>query len=127
MGLINKHSQKIIRFGIAGIFITFIYISVGLLLMHINGLNKALSSPIAFIIANICSYLIHTRWSFSTNYKIKNFTRFYVVSFIGLMVSWGAPILGRAYDFNEVSILLITSLIIPIVSFMLHSLWTYRS
>lgn len=124
---LNNSKNKIIRFIFAGVLVTFIYIVIGFILLKFTDINSVEVNAIAFIIANLFSYMIHTLWSFSTKIKKNNFLKFYIVSLIGFLISLILPMLGEHLKVDKFFITIVTSLSIPLFTFIVHNLWTYKA
>lgn len=123
---LSKPPKKIIRFIFAGIIVTLIYIVTGLLLLNIFEVTPVIANGLAFIIANIFSYVIHTLWSFSTEIKKNNFYKFYIVSLCGFLISLVLPAMGENFSIDKSFTVIITSVSIPLFTFLFHHLWTYK-
>jgi putative flippase GtrA len=123
---LSNPPKKIIRFIFAGTIVTLIYIVTGLLLLNIFEVTPVIANGLAFIIANIFSYVIHTLWSFSAEIKKNNFFKFYLVSLCGFLISLALPAMSENFNINKSFTVIITSLAIPLFTFLLHHLWTYK-
>ena len=123
---LNNPKNKIIRFIFAGLLVTLIYIAIGFLLLKFTDVNSVLANGIAFVIANLFSYMIHTLWSFSAEIKKNNFLKFYMVSLAGFSISIILPMLGEYLNADKFLMTVITSLSIPLFTFILHNSWTYK-
>ena len=118
--------RQIVRFTVAGLLVTGIHALVAALAIGIGGLRPEAGNGLAFVVANISSYLLHTLWSFSAQPRTKNMFRFVVVSLFLFAVSVVVPgIVDRLGLHYGIGITAVT-LIIPPLSFVLHRFWTYR-
>jgi putative flippase GtrA len=118
--------RRAVRFGITGVFVTACHACYAVAAIELDGWTPPVANGYAFTFATLVSYLLNTRWSFSRPVCGRSFARFWMVCSLGLMqsigVSWAVERAGLPYP---VGIGLIT-LTVPPVSFVLHSLWTYR-
>lgn len=106
--------------------VTGFHILIAVGLIHLLQLTPSLANGIAFVGATIFSYVINTRWSFSSPLHGKNLFRFVLVSIIGLFfavaISGLAEFYGMHYWFGIAGIICVVT---P-VNFFLHSVWTYK-
>lgn len=121
-----KLEGKPFRFIIAGIFVTSIYILIAYLAQKYVFDSLPIANAIAFILANIVSYFIHTIWSFSEAIKKKNLLKFYIVTLGAFGLSVLIPSLGQHFQINHITTIICTALVIPIFTFLLHLFWTYK-
>ena len=84
------------------------------------------ANGLAFVIANIISFVINTLWSFSSKLEGERLLKFLVVTLISfsltLFIAWGAGFLGLHY---LTGVLLIIC-IVPMLTFLMHNYWTYK-
>lgn len=117
---------RLVRFGVSGVIATGIHVAVATLLIYLLHASQVVANGVAFVIANIGSYLLNTLWSFGATPGRDSYLRFLAVSLLGLMltlaISAGAEALGASYWAGLAAILCV----VPIVTFVLHRSWTYR-
>ncbi|WP_432259426.1 GtrA family protein [Cupriavidus sp. TMH.W2] len=117
---------KLLRFGISGVIATAIHVAVATPLIYLLHASQVSANGVAFIIANICSYLLNTLWSFGARPSRNSYLRFLAVSMVGLGMTLGmssvAQALGAGYWLGLAAILSV----VPVVTFVLHRSWTYR-
>lgn len=122
-----KSYKKINRFLITGILVTALHAVIAVILIHNMTLKPPLANGAAFILATIASYIINTRWSFSSKSSHHVIFKFCAVSIIGLHISvsvaWIAQELGISYLFG----IFFTAIISPAITFTLHNFWTYKN
>lgn len=121
-----KLKPKFLRFFIGGIFVTCIYISIAFLIQQYFFSNLSIANALAFIVANVSSYLIHTVWSFSEVIKKKNLLRFYIVTLGAFILAILIPLIGQYSQMNYLVINICTAIIISIFTFLSHLFWTYK-
>jgi putative flippase GtrA len=118
--------RRAIKFGVTGVFVTACHAAYAVTAIELNGWTPPTANGFAFTFATFISYLVNTRWSFSREVSGRSLLRFWMVCCVGLAqsiaVSTAVEHAGMPYP---VGIGLI-SVTVPPVSFMLHSLWTYR-
>lgn len=130
MNTLNKSNpsllKRTIKFGITGLFVTALHITVATLFIKFIIHEVSIANGVAFCIATITSYLMHTKWSFSSAVQGKNLLRFIVVSAIGLFLSLTIPLITRSMGFDYIIGTLTVVTVLPIINFALHNFWTYR-
>ena len=114
------------RFGVSGVAATGVHVAIATTLINGCSASQVTANGVAFVCANVCSYLLNAFWSFSAKPGRANFLRFYVVSLLGLAltlaISWLAQTLRLTYWAGLVAILLA----VPPLTFVLHRFWTFR-
>ncbi|MBB3011611.1 GtrA family protein [Cupriavidus alkaliphilus] len=116
--------QKVVRFGVSGGIATAVHFSVAWAVFSFLTPRADIANGVAFVVANIFSYVLHTLWSFSSSMSPQQFARFIVVSLVGLGISTGVPaLLGAGRFWLSTGTVLVA---VPACSFLLHNFWTYR-
>ncbi|ONH56718.1 Putative flippase GtrA (transmembrane translocase of bactoprenol-linked glucose) [Pseudomonas cedrina] len=118
--------KKVLRFCATGLLVTSTHAFIVWLMVGVLFFSPPLSNGIAFIIATITSYTINTLWSFSQPLQRHTLYKFICVSIIGftasVVIAWAAQALGLNYFLGIVGVVLT----VPVMTFILHSTWTYR-
>lgn len=124
--MIKPILRRAVKFGISGLVVTACHAAYASTAIELNGWTPPAANGLAFLFATLVSYLLNTRWSFSARPSGQSFIRFWGVCGLGLAQSMGiAAAVERAGEPYPVGIALI-AVTVPPVSFLLHSLWTYR-
>lgn len=123
----DRHTLgRLLRFGISGVLATGIHVAVATPLIYWLHASQPRANGVAFVVANIGSYLLNTLWSFGAAPGRDSYLRFLAVSLLGLgltlAISAGAQALGAGYWAGLAAILAV----VPAVTFVLHRSWTYR-
>jgi len=122
----RKTLARLFRFGVSGIIATGIHVAVATSLIYLLHASQVSANGMAFVIANVSSYLLNTLWSFGATPGRDSYLRFLAVSLLGLVltlgISAGAQALGAGYWAGLAAILSV----VPAVTFVLHRAWTYR-
>ena len=118
--------KRTVRFGATGLFITALHVAIATLFVNYVLHDSSIANGVAFCIATIASYLMHTKWSFSSQVQRKTFVKFMVVSAFGLGLSLGIPLIVNALGFNYIVATLAVVFVLPVTNFVLHNFWTYR-
>jgi putative flippase GtrA len=128
MMLVSKELfLKFIKYSIVGCISVLIYfLSVFVLVEHFDK-DPIFASTLSFIIMTYISFLLNKKYTFGSHFSYNQMLRFLVVSAIGFTLNFGimylvVNILSLHYVIGE----LITTLIIPIINFILNNYWTFK-
>lgn len=112
------------RYGFFGIIATVIHLLSAWLLIYGFAASVLLANSCAFLIAFMFSYLFQSKYVFHTAFYWQKFTRFFAVQggafVLAYMLSTWFPL-----DNQYMQTLLIV-MVIPLVSFIIHKLWTFK-
>lgn len=114
------------RFALSGLLVTGLHIFIATAAIQILSLAPSLANGLAFVVATVFSYLIHTRWSFSRPLHGKNLIRFSVVSLIGLSLAMVTSGAAQYYGLHYWYGIFFVVCTVPPITFLLHNFWTYR-
>lgn len=114
------------RFIITGAMSTGVYVGSAVVLISKLGIVPIIANEIAFLIAVCVSYVAHSLWSFSSNMTPRSLLRYLAVTFLAFICT-GVIVgtvdrLGGSYWLG----ISLVVLIIPSITFLLHSTWTYK-
>lgn len=114
------------RFAFTGVLITALHVLIVSLLVERLSLDPGMSNGIAFAISTAVSYTINTLWSFSEKIHGRTLLRFVLVSLLGFCISvtigWGVQFAGYDYRIGIAGVVMV----VPVVTYFLHTGWTYR-
>lgn len=129
----KQHLIKGFRFGMTGVANTGIHALVAFLCLNglFLGVSALVAGPVvanglAFVVATIFSYVVNTRWSFSTEMNARNFRRFIGVALIGLAAAMLLAKFAEVIGLAPMGGVVLVVCVMPLINFALHSLWTYR-
>ena len=109
-----------------GLGATAVHVVIAAYLIGTHMMPPALGNAIAFVFANLFSYFSQSTYVFQRPPTPAQYWRFLCVSLVGLAVvaaiSSGLEVLGVHYLAGIAAVVLI----VPIATFGLHSLWTFR-
>jgi putative flippase GtrA len=114
------------RFGISGLILTCFHTGIALALIRLTGATSAVANGVAFIVATTLSYLINTRWSFSSVISRRTLWRFLVVSLVGLVLAVAISSLAASQHLDDLFGILCVAVAVPPITFIIHRFWTYR-
>ncbi|CAG9165038.1 hypothetical protein LMG23992_00184 [Cupriavidus laharis] len=117
---------RLFRFGVSGIIATGIHVAVATPLIYLLHATQVSANGVAFVTANISSYLLNTLWSFGATPGRNSYLRFLAVSMLGLMLTLGISASMQALGANYWAGLAAILSVVPAVTFVLHRSWTYK-
>lgn len=118
--------KRALRFSLSGLLVTALHVVIATVFIEVIWSEPSVANGVAFAMATIISYLINTRWSFSSRLHGKNLFRFGVVSFLGLFLAMSISGIAHAYGLHYWWGIFFVVCVIPPVTFLLHNFWTYR-
>lgn len=117
---------RLVRFGVSGVIATGIHVAVATPLIYLLHASQVSANGLAFVVANIASYLLNTLWSFGATPTRGSYLRFLIVSLLGLGLTLGISAGAQATGFGYWAGLAMILSVVPAVTFVLHRAWTYR-
>ncbi len=126
MPAISSFVRPALRFGVTGIGVTALHVIIAAGLIDAFDLPPPLANGIAFTVATLTSYLFNTFWSFSQKPARANVLRFSIVSLLGLSIAMTVAAAAAAMSFSYWIGIAGVVMIVPLVTFLLHTFWTYR-
>ncbi|MDA0110558.1 GtrA family protein [Vibrio mediterranei] len=122
--LLNRLLQyRIVRFILTGGMATAIHIAVAFLFLHFIQDNVLYANVCGFTIAFFFSYFAQTLIVFKNKVNWGNAVRFFTVQFASLMVAQSISALFS--DVNSYIRVLIVVVILPIITYLVHKIWTF--
>lgn len=121
---------QLVRYGISGVFLAFLYSAVYWLLATQAGIPALVANTAAFLVSLVLGWLIHSRWSFRGHGPSERsglaYGRYFLVNVAayGLNSVWVWLIvlrLGGSVELSLVPILGVT----PWVCFWINRRWTF--
>jgi len=118
-------SPSVGRFALVGVIVTLIHVMVAAVLIERKGLHPGIANGVAFIAANLASYVANTCWSFQSRMKLCNWWRFVVVSFAAWVLTVAiASAVNQTGAHYLLGIALVVSFV-PALTFLAHQKFTY--
>jgi putative flippase GtrA len=122
----NPLLKKLANFSAIGALNTIIHTGVVISLVEGTKAHPTLANTIAFAIANIFSYWANGRWNFKSKPNIKQYSRFFLVSILGLTCTIAVSTLAEAAGWHYLIGLGMVFIALPTFTFILHWRWTYK-
>lgn len=113
------------RFAAVGVSATFLHVLTASTLIIKGQMHPVGANAIAFIVANLVSYLANALWSFRARPQTGNFLRFGIVSlaawFLTMAIAWAAGQAGAHY----LAGIALVVLVVPPVTYLAHRSFTF--
>ena len=123
-GLVQRQFARFLCIGLGA---TAVHVAIAAHLIGTHMMPPALGNAIAFVFANLFSYLSQSAYVFQRPPTPVRYWRFLSVSLGGLAlvaaISSGLEVLGVHYLVGIAAVVLV----VPIATFGLHRLWTFRN
>lgn len=117
--------HRIVRFGLAGTATTALHVVTAALLISLASFNVAVANGTAFLVATVFSCIANFNWTFRVAANPWSVVRFFAVS--GILASCCMVIAqtARAAGCSDFTATLIVVIVIPLVSYVIHSRFTF--
>lgn len=115
------------RFSLIGLMATITYFVVANVLMLLQVAAPTTASVIAYCAGMVVSFLGQSRFTFRVlETKFGHFLRFCVLSLCGVLVSyWSVRLTGEMLHVSPVWGTVVTSVTVPLISFMIMKYWVF--
>jgi putative flippase GtrA len=115
--------KQLLRYGLIGLASTAIHLTVAFLLLGSFGAGLFLANMVGFLCAYVFSYLVQARFVFLAIISLKSAFRYFWVQFFALILSM--QLSGWLESSGVYWQTLLVVLVIPVVTFFIHKLWTF--
>jgi putative flippase GtrA len=128
MMLVSKELlHKFIKYSVVGCISVLIYFLSVFVLVELFDKDPIFGSTLSFIIMTFISFLLNKKYTFGSDFSYNKLLRFLVVSAIGFTLNFVimylvVNVLSLHYSIGE----LITTLILPLINFILNNYWTFN-
>ncbi len=117
--------MKIVRYGIIGGISTLIHIGVASLFIYAIKDNLMTANIAGFLIAYLFSYTMQSLHVFGHAISLSKAWKYFVVQFVSLIASvYISEFLG---SYNNYVKTLFVVVLMPLVTYTVHSLWTFKN
>ena len=110
-----------------GLGVTAVHVAIAAHLIGTHLTPPALGNAIAFVFANLFSYFSQSAYVFQRPATPAQYGRFLCVSLFGLVLVAAISTALEALGVHYLAGIAAVVLVLPIATFGLHSLWTFRS
>lgn len=116
------------RFMTTGILATGLHAAtvMALVTLVVPAPSQVSANGVAFIVANVFSYVVNSLWSFSAPLHGLRFVKFFAVSVIGFLGTLLVAYVAEHMGLSPLSGIVLVVCIMTPVTFILHRAWTFR-
>ncbi|WP_371859250.1 GtrA family protein [Pseudomonas sp. AP19] len=115
------------RFACVGVGNTAIHLCVVFLLVEQLAIQPPLANAAAFAVANIVSYLLNSTWTFQKKTSFAGYSRFFIVSLVGLGISWGCVFSSELLEFHYAAGVLVSVFFVAIIGYLLNRHFVFKT
>ncbi|RTR29110.1 GtrA family protein [Robertmurraya yapensis] len=120
-------SIKFVKYSLVGCISTLIYFLSVFIFVEIFDKNPVFSSAVAFVIMTVISFFLNKRFTFGSDFSYDKLLRFLAVSAIGFTLNFGIMyLIVNVFSLHYVIGELVTTLVIPVINFILNNYWTFK-
>ena len=118
--------KKAQRFAVSGVLVTGLHVLIADTMIRVFAAHPSTANGIAFLCATAFSYALNTLWSFSSTIRAQNLIRFLLVSAFGCVLAMAVSGVAEFYGMHYWIGILGVVAVVPPMTFLLHTNWTYR-
>ncbi|WP_405046888.1 GtrA family protein [Pseudomonas sp. BE134] len=123
----NQQLHRFLRFACVGIFNTAIHLCIVFLLVEKLSTQPPSANAVAFLVANIASYLLNSTWTFRKRTSFAGYSKFFIVSLVGLMISWGCVFSSELLGLHYVVGVLVSVVFVAIIGYFLNKQFVFNT
>lgn len=120
-------TRRFVTWASIGVVNTLIHLTVVVLLVEAGGTGSVLANGLAFTAANIFSFFANSLLTFRSHPTVRRYAKFLSVSLSGLLVSLGSSYFATLFDWHYLIGVAIGFVVLPLITYLSHRLWTWRS
>lgn len=117
--------KKFFRFALIGVLNTVIHAGALATLVQIGNWSSGAGNVGAYLFASTLSFFLNARFAFRVKRSSIRFLRFQMVGLINIAVCYGLGVLADAEGIHYLWLVLMTGLILPLISFVLHCRFSF--
>ncbi|WP_421716460.1 GtrA family protein [Arcobacter arenosus] len=115
---------KLFNYFVIGGISTLIHFLVAFIYIHFINNSLYESNIIAFFIAYVFSYIFQSKFVFKKSINKTKAFKYFIVQFFSLLLAIWISYLFK--DFNNYIKTIIVVIIMPLLTFTIHKLWTFK-
>jgi putative flippase GtrA len=123
--IIPAKFHEFIRFGLVGVANTVVHAGIVIALMEAFVPPAFVANGVAFVFANLMSYVLNSRFTFKTPLSFLGYRRFLLVSLVSLgltlLITSVVECLGWHYSVGLIMVILL----VPILNYMVMKIWAF--
>jgi len=114
---------RLVRYGIVGILSTAVHISAAFLFIYFVDPSLFFSNLFGFGWAYLFSYFFQSKFVFESDISLTKALKYLLVQLLSLLLAMGCS--NAAAEFNVYLKVLLTAVILPLINFVVHKVWTF--
>ena len=124
----DSMSRRAVRYGVAGVVATALYLVVSWALIEASVLTPVSAAAVATGVVIISSYLVNRAWVFPTDRSHASaFTRFVLASALSMVLNTGLMHLAvHVFAWHYWIGLGLATVVVPPANFMINQFWAFR-
>ena len=123
----NTERSRFVIFGMIGVINTFTHSMIVICAVELITLNPVTANTVAFLITNILSYLMNSKWTFELTPSLLGYGKFLVASAGGLFITVAFATLAEFMEWHYLIGLFLIIVIMPFLTFFVYKVWVFRS
>ena len=114
---------RIVRYGFVGLVSTGLHVGVAFLFIRFAVRSLFFSNLAGFSAAYFFSYYVQSKWVFNSNFTMGRFFKYFFVQLAALLAA--IFISHTATPLNLYLKVVLTAVILPLITFIVHGAWTF--
>ena len=114
---------RLVRYGIVGMLSTAVHVSAAFLFIYFVQSSLFFSNLFGFGCAYLFSYFFQSKFVFESHISLIKALRYFLVQLLSLLLAMGCS--NAAAEFNVYVKVLLTAVILPMITFVVHKIWTF--
>lgn len=123
--IIPEKYHEFIRFALVGATNTAVHAGIVIMIMEVFSPPAAMANAVAFIFANMISYVLNSRFTFGTPISFTGYRRFLMVSLVTLvltlLITTAVEYAGLHYGVGLAMVILI----VPVLNYLVMKIWAF--
>ncbi|EKT4485181.1 GtrA family protein [Pseudomonas putida] len=125
INLVPQRYHEFIRFGLVGVTNTAVHAGIVVALMELLAPPAFVANGVAFMFANVMSYILNSRFTFRTPASFLGYRRFLLVSLVSLGLTLAITSLVEYLGWHYAFGLLMVIFVVPVLNYMVMKLWAF--
>ncbi|WP_060482514.1 GtrA family protein [Pseudomonas sp. NBRC 111119] len=123
--LIPQRYHEFIRFGLVGVTNTAVHAGIVVLLMEVFAPPAPVANGVAFLFANVMSYMLNSRFTFRMPVSFLGYRRFLLVSLVSLALTLAITSLVEFLGWHYAVGLMMVIFVVPVLNYVVMKLWAF--
>ncbi|MBA6095699.1 GtrA family protein [Pseudomonas juntendi] len=125
INLVPQRYYEFIRFGLVGVTNTLVHAGIVVTLMELLAPPAYVANGVAFMFANVMSYILNSRFTFKTPASFLGYRRFLLVSLVSLALTLAITSLVEFLGWHYAFGLLMVIFVVPVLNYIVMKLWAF--